>query len=317
VDLAATLDFVKTYFELGPDGRRWARARRKSDAHNPHRLHIALLENADDRRELLRKLIICDQAFEVCIPAVLPPGFARSRDDLYARMVPFAMVNLLIRCRLLDAYGISYDRTAELRLAMLMLFQREWNDVGDTHDRIAALNAADSEKEPEPAFFLLWHISQHGQKLAPIEGHPDFIDLYAFLKQRLPQIDPKDTSEPLFARIAAFSLKTGYATMFPRIPERLGRVIPLFAQWFYSLDELSDYRRDKAARKPTYFSTLTDPVAEMKRVVAACEALVREEAPAPDRILSLIRYVTQEILKAHATGLDLEHEIFGAPSASS
>jgi len=317
VDIGATLDFAKTYFALGPDGRRWARARRKADARSPNPLKIPLFDNADERRDLLRKLVVCDQAFQVCIPAALPPDFVRSRDDLYARMVPFALVNLLVRCSLLDAYGIAYDRTAELRLAMLMLFQREWNDVGDTHDRITALNAADAEPEPEPAFFLLWHISQHGQKIAPIKGHPDFADLYAYVRQRLPQIDPKDTSEPLFERVAAFSLKTGYATMFPRIPERLGRVIPLFARWFYSLDELSDYRRDKAAAKPTYFSTLRDPIAEMRRATAACEDLIRAEAPAPERVLSFMRYLAEEIVKAHETGRDLEREVFGGSPASS
>ena len=317
MNLSATLDFAKTYFKLGPDGRRWARSRRKADARHPRRPRIPLLENAADRRELLRKLVICDQAFRECMPEHLPQNFGRRRDDVYARIVPFAMINLLIRCRLLDAYGIAYDRAAEVRLAAFVFCTREWNDVIENRDPNVAAGAIVSESKPETAYFLLRNFSRALERILPKDGDQAYAGFKRNSLERLPHLDFGDTSEARLRAFAAFSLKGGYSVMFPEIPERLGQAIQPFAQWLYSLDELSDYRRDKAARRPTYFTTLPDPIAEMRRITADCENVIRGEAVAPDRVLSLMTYLTDEIVKAYEAGRDLEREIFGAAAAAS
>jgi hypothetical protein len=56
-------------------------------------------------------------------------------------------------------------------------------------------------------------------------------------------------------------------------------------------------------------------VKEIWRLYAICEERFRKDARAPERILSLMKFLTQETIRAVRMGFDIESELFGAPAA--
>ncbi len=311
------IDLARTVVRLGPEGRRWARALQKSQARHPDRPKLALLDDAADRRDLLEKLVLCDRTFRDCFPQRLPEGFGRTRDEVYARWVPFALINLLLRCRLLEAYSISWDRDAAVRLTSLVFLMREWNDIRERFGPDAAFDAMRTEPEPEPPLFLNRHLFRWTYGLVPWSEFPDLSGLWRFWQERpLEPVRPASTAGSL-ETIAAMSLTVGFAIMVPKVPENLGRAARPFGRWLYGLDQLSDYHRDKAAQTPTYFTAHPDPISEIRKITAACEEHLRKEAPNPERIVPLMRHLTGLAVDAHEKGWHIESEYFGAPDVPS
>jgi hypothetical protein len=313
---AAYLDFAKAYLRLSPEGRRWIRSRRKKKGRRPQGGRLPLLDDKLSRGDMIHKLLICDRAFRDHVPDDQLHILGRERGPVYRRFVPFSFVNLLIYGRLLEAYAIAYDDAAETRLVKFFFLWREWNDLREIHSLDEGLVAFRRKTEPQPPFLLLRTLVDAvlGEG-ALAEDYPVFATyLRAFMEKSPAFLTGAPTAHRL-KEAATFLVMTGYSIMFPEIPRILVEPVRDFASWFYSLDELSDLNRDKAAKKATYFATLTDPIEEIRRLYAVCEERFRSEAPAPDRILSLMKFFMAETVRSYERGYDLENEIFGAPAA--
>jgi hypothetical protein len=312
---AAYLDFAKAYLRLSPEGRRWIRSRRRKKDRRPQGGRLPLLDDKLSRWDMIHKLLICDRAFRDHVPDGQLQILGRERRLVYARFVPFGFVNLLIYGRLLEAYGIAYDDDAETRLVKFFFLWREWNDLRDIHSLDAGLATFERKAEPQPPFLLLRTLidAVMGEG-ALAEDYPAFSNyLRAFMEKSPAFLTGAPTAHRL-KEAATFLVMTGYSIMFPKIPQILVGPVQDLAPWFYSLDELSDLHRDKAAKKATYFATLADPIEEIRRLYAVCEERFRSEAPAPDRVLSLMEFFMEETVQTYESGFDLETEFFGAPA---
>lgn len=312
----AYLDFAKAYFRLSAEGRRWIRARQRRTERRPQGGRFPLLADKLSRKDMIHKLLICDRAFRDHVPDTLLWMMGRKRRLVYERFVPFALINLLIYGRLLEAYGLAYDWTAEARLAKFFFLWREWNDLREVHSLDVGLVAFRRETEPPPPFLLLRVlIDTVIGRDAPPEEYPAFASYLRAFMERRPAFLTGPPTESRLKEAAVFLVLTGYSIMFKKIPEILIGPVHDFAPWFYSLDELSDLHRDKAANKATHFGALSDPVKEIWRLYAICEERFRKDAHAPEIILSLMKFLTEETIRAVRLGFDIESELFGAPAA--
>jgi hypothetical protein len=315
--LSLHADLWSTYFKLSASGRRWARRLRRSEARHSDRPRLRLIDDPAERRELLAKLVFCDRTFREGVPRHLPEGFGRSRDEVYARWIPFSVINVLLRCRLLEAYGIAWDRNAELRLTVLVFLMREWNDVHERFGVEAAFDAARTDTEPEPPLFLNRRLYRWLQELAPLPAFPDLAPLARLWLERPPELArPLSTAASLEA-VASNTLLFSLATMLPKVPESVRRSVRPFGRWLYGLDQLSDYHRDEAAGTPNYFAALSDPVSEVWKIVAACEDHLRREAPAPERLVALMRLLTELTVHSYENRWHIESDYFGAADVPS
>jgi hypothetical protein len=312
---AVLIDFAKAYFRVSPTGRRWLRSRLREKESLSKRGRIALLDDKPSRRDMIHKALICDRAFRKHVPNDLLRRMGRESRLVYGRFVPFAFINLLIRCRLLEAYGIAYDRAAETRLTVLVYLMREWNDLREIHGADAVFDAVMPKSEPAPSFFLLRRIFDDTHRIAAENECPTYVAFRRAWLERRPGFGPPEPSETRLQAAAAFSLMIGYAIMLPEVPERLASAVRPLGHWLYGLDELLDLHRDKAAHKITYFGTLADPVKEIWRLYAICEERFRKDACAPEHILSLMKFLTEEAVNAVRMGFEIESELFGAPAA--
>ncbi len=313
---ALFLDFVKTYILLSAAGRGWIRSRRRKSERRPKGGRFPLMDDKLSRKDMIHKLLICDRAFRDHVPDDLLHILGRERRLVYGRFIPFAFINLLMYGRLLEAYGLAYDRAAEARLARFFFLWREWNDLREDHSLDVGLVMFRRGTEPQPPFLLLRAlIDTVVGRDAPPEEYPAFANYLRAFMERSPAFLTGQPTESRLKEAAAFLVLTGYSIMFKKIPDILIEPVRDFAPWFYSLDELSDLHRDKAAKKATHFGALADPVEEIWRLYAICEERFRKEARAPERILPLMKFLTQETIQAVRIGFDIESELFGAPAA--
>jgi len=312
--LSVFFDFTGAYFRLSPTGRRWLRSRLRTKEPRPKRGRFPLLKDRESRRDIIHKLLICDSAFRDNVSDDQLRILGRERRRVYGRFVPFAFINLLIYGRLLEAYGIAYDRPAEARLAKFIFLWREWNDLREHHSLAIGLVTFQRGTEPQPPFLLLRTlIDTVVGRDAPPEEYPAFANYLRAFMERRPAFLTAQPTEIRIKEAAVFLVMTGYSVMFKKIPEILIEPVRDFAPWFYSLDELSDLHRDKAAKKATHFGKLEDPEKEIWGLYAIREERFRKEACAPERILSLMKFLTEETIRTVRMGFDIESELFGAP----
>jgi hypothetical protein len=307
------IDFAAAYIRLSPAGRHWLRSRPKRKGVPRSGEEMDLIEDRGSRRELIEKLLISDRAFGEFVPDDILKIAGRPPDLVYRRFVPFAFFNLLIRGRLLEAFELAYDRAAETRLAALMFFMREWNDVREIHGLEAVFEAMRPLSNPSPSFSVLRRLFDATHEIAPEHQHPAYAALRKRWLEQRPGYVPADPSEARLQAAATVSLMGGYGIMLPEIPEILAGAVRPFGLWLYGLDALADLNRDRKAHSPTYFGGLADPIKEIRRLYGVCEEHFRRAARSPERILPLMKFLTDETVKAHETGFDLETEFFGAP----
>jgi hypothetical protein len=310
---AVLIDFGAAYVRMSAEGRRWLRAKRDRTSSSMPAAVTAILENKRSRQDLIRRLMICDRAFADFVPASLLEAAERARDQAYGRLVPFAWFNLEIRGRLLEAFDIPFDRAAEFRLAHFMFFIREWNDLADIHGRPLIFDAVFTDNEILPSLRLVRRLFAALRTSAPDADYPRFATLTeAWKASAARRFAPPPTESDLKAR-ALVSLAAGYAIMMAKLPERLDRAIHPISHWLYALDALADFHRDKGEGKISYLAGTPDPEAEVRRLLAAGELHVRAEAADPELVLSLMRFLTEETVRAFQAGIDIESEVFGAP----
>jgi hypothetical protein len=301
------------YSSLSRHGRRGLREFQGRATNSQRTARHALLNDPVRRATLFRSLRACDRCYRAWVPDGLCRRLGRRPYDNYRRFVAFAWLNVEIRSRVLHAFGLPCDRAAAERLALLSMMTREWNDLQDRFPNSLLLRIlSGDEPNPPDDCRLVARLVHACNTWIPTDRFPRF---HEFMRAA-PRIAGRPfTPETARERLAEKSHAATMAALHAAcndIPEPAAEALRPFSLWFYELDDYADLHRDQEAGRPTLLTPLAAPAAELQASLAAAAASLRASARDPERLLSMMEFLTRRVLDARAQGTDLEREVFFA-----
>jgi len=310
--LSSMLDGFRLYFSLSREGRAYLRALARSLPRHG-RGDRELVRNTAERRKLMDNIRTCDRFFDRIVTRDLCRISGKNRKDLYVRYNSFAWINLALRTRTLDAFGIPYDEQAEERSVLLAFNHREFNDLLDEGKYSAEVLSRWNEPPeggPDDLYLLRTMYRIHNSMVSP-EQFPNYwkmVDVVPTI------IDRGAEEQSLRERTEA---RSHVAAMFPLrvmnddIPEDMNHALRSQSLWFYSLDDISDLDRDRKQSRQNWIGGTEDPVKTLWELYYQSEEDIRQHAPSPDSLLLLMKHVTGRVVAARQQKIDVESSYFG------
>jgi len=308
---AVMLDFALAYVALSRDGRRFLRRQHKLDTQRTAESE-AMIEDRSSRRSLISTLQHCDRMFQETVPAKLCSKAGRSRNDSYARLVPFAWIGLEIRTRFMEAFGVQPGEDANRLLCLLVFVHREWDDLIDHVPPEELQQALLSDTPPAAPLGLLYHLTNLHNDLARRLGC--FEKMFEVWNKGMEFYNMPFVPEQADAYLekkAEISEEAHFAVI-PDLPANLVQALRPFSIWLSCLDDTADVERDRAQNRSTFMTLAEDPVAEAWRFEQLAEEEIHAAHPLDEHPLFLLmRSMTADVAAAVRAGRDIEHEFYG------
>ena len=310
--MLAIIEGLATFAALSAEGRRFTWNLYKNRP-KEKRAAGGLLRDRWQRRLLLANGRACDRAFQKWIPREAAERLARSKQDMYSRMLPLAWCNVALRTRLFHAFDIDYDDDAMGRCAVFSFGHREWNDLfdGGGYSVVELLDAFRRPHDARPEVWLLAALRDVSRRLAPHDEFPNFhamieaADPVAITKENAPK-----TTESAAAQGRYHALVSTYV-MVNDIPEAMKEAMGPVGMWFYSLDDIADQARDASAVSRPRPDLEADPEARIWELYDDCRKCLESNAARPEAALLFMRAVTESTVRTTAAGVDVEKALFG------
>ena len=309
--LSAMLDGFRLYFSLSGEGRAYLRVLARTLPRRTGGKNRELLRDTVERRKLMDNIRTCDRFFGRIVTREACRISGKNRKDLYARYNSFAWINLALRTRTLDAFGIPYDKQAEERSVLLAFIHREFNDfVDEGKHPVEVLSLWHAEPEDGPGeLYLLRTMYQLRNRDISTERFPNFWKMFDMVPTVLAR-DAHDLREHTTTR-AHCATMFHLRAMNDDVPADMDRALRSQSLWFYSLDDISDLDRDKKLNRQNWIATTGDPVGTLRELYEQSEKDIRQHAVKPDSVLFLMKYVTERVIAARTQKIDVEASYFG------
>jgi hypothetical protein len=306
---AAIAEIAWTWVAVGGYGRRWLATLHRHAGLGSGAERQVILNDPARRQTLLRSVRVCDRAFRKHVPRTLCWRVGREPYAVYLRFVPFACLNVEIRARILDAFRLAYDEAALARVALFFMVARECNDLTDRLSAAEVEDIMNRWKEPPREEALLF---VHLVRVSLAGLPPDKFGRLWSKRWTIPVAGGRSSTslEDHLAKTSHLATINGLYAARPDLPEEVGEALRPFSVWFYMLDEFADMARDREAGKPTVMTTVADPEGHLQASLEAAVSALRSAAPQPERLISLMQFLTDKTLQASRAGLDIEAEIF-------
>lgn len=316
--LSSMLDGLRLYFSLSREGRAYLRSLARRLPRRTGGGDLELVRNTVERREVMENIRTCDRFFGKVVTGKACRISGKKRKDLYARYNSFAWINLALRTRTLDAFGIPYDKQAEERSVLLAFVHREFNDLMDEGKHpVEVLSQWHAAPEEGPGdLYLLRILYQLRNQEISTERFPNFWKMFEIVPTI---IDRGAEEKDLRAHTEA---RSHVATMFhlramnDDIPADMDRALRSQSLWFYSLDDISDLDRDRKLGRQNWIAGTEDPAKTLWELYEQSEKDIRQHAPSPDSLLLLMKHVTGRVLSARQQKIDVEAAYFGGDRQS-
>ena len=305
--LTRRIQNLKFYFSLCPDGRRFLReACRKVFKVGQLRIRSEMLERLEDDfgipRDIWQECIrTCDEAYSLFIPR----GYVASQTRVppravYFRMTKMAVLIMMEQLLLFRAYNIEVDPAATMRLAVLSMLKRVYDDLLDegvfTADELLRPDN-DPNKLKNPEFAVYQRLKRSIRELAPPSEFPNY---YAFLTRaheayaRTPTAD--DVEEIIFEKAECSMLMNAYI-MINEPPEEYlkGRIAA--SRYASAIDDFYDQDEDLAEGKLTYVNHSDDPERACCEQIEEIHEYLRRHAPNPDPYIRVTTNIAECLLR--------------------
>ncbi|NQT91932.1 MAG: hypothetical protein HQ559_04155 [Lentisphaerae bacterium] len=311
--VSSMLDGFRLYFSLSREGRAYLRVLARTLPRRTGGKNRELVRNTVERRKLMDNIRTCDRFFGRIVTREACRIAEKNRKDLYARYNSFAWINLALRTRTLDAFGIPYDKQAEERSVLLAFIHREFNDLVDEGKHpVEVLSQWHADPEDGPGdLYLLRTMYQLRNREISTERFPNFWKMFDMVSTI---IDRGAEEKNMRAHTEA---RSHCATMFhlramnDDVPADMDRALRSQSLWFYSLDDISDLDRDRKLNRQNWIATTGDPVGTLWELYEQSEKDIRQHAVKPDSVLFLMKYVTGRVIAARTQKIDVEGSYFG------
>jgi hypothetical protein len=310
---AAIVDMAWTWLTVSRHGRRWLDTLRHYAGPGSGAELARILNDPARRRTLLRSVRVCDRMFRENVPPELCRRTGREPYAVYLRFVPFACLNVEVRARILDAFQLAYDEAALARVALFFMTTREHNDLTD---RLSAAEVGHilthREQVPRDEALLFVQLVRINLAGMPPDEFGRLWSLFPRMRSIVDELSsPAGPRNRLAERSHSGTLLGLYAVR-PDLPEQIGEALRPFSTWFYQLDEFADMARDGEAGRPTVMTTSADPEGELRSSLEAAVRALRSAAPRPERLITMMQFLTDKTIQATRAGLDIEGALFFA-----
>ena len=307
------LDGFRLYLSLSREGRSYLVSLVRSLPRRRRGQDRELVRDAIERRKLMDNIRTCDRFFGRIVTREACRISGKRRKDLYARYNSFAWINLALRTRTLDAFGIPCDKQAEERSVLLAFIHREFNDLVDegkhSVEVLSQWHAAPEEGPDD--LCLLRTMYQLRSREISTERFPNFWKMF----EMVPSIIHRGTEEKSLREHT--EARSHCATMFhlramnDDVPADMDRALRSQSLWFYSLDDISDLDRDRKLDRENWIAGTEDPVKTLWELYEQSERDIRQHALNPESLLLLMKHVTGRVVAARQQKIDIEASYFG------
>ncbi|NQT92484.1 MAG: hypothetical protein HQ559_06970 [Lentisphaerae bacterium] len=313
---------LKFYFSLCPDGRRFLReACRKVFKVGQLRIRSEMLERLEDDfgipRDIWKECVgTCDRAFSEFVPRWYVTQQTRVPPRaVYFRMTKMANFIMEEQLLLLRAYNIQTDHAAGMRLALLSMLKRVYDDLLDEEvfsaDELLKPDD-DPEKLKNPEFAMYQHLKRLIRELVPENEFPNYYDFLARAHEAYGKSPtPDNVEEVIFEKAECSMLMNAYIMINEPPADYLkGRIAA--SRYVSVIDDFYDQDEDLAEGRLTYMNQAADPESACREQIDAIHAYLRQHAPNPEPYIRVTTYTSEYLIRSRLDGKGRVHAMIYA-----
>jgi len=247
---------------------------------------------------------ISDKCFLSFIPETYIQNVGYSPEEIYLRFTKISTMLLVEHWLFFNAFGIELNDEAKIRSALFSFLKRTFDDLIDSSDD--PLNKRNEVRKifytgktlcENPEYKLFAHFSRLIHQHVPKDDFKNFYNVLPTTSESQ-SIKPDNTSLEHLKKIEFYKARNSFfADSYVIINDLSNDFIEmrkLSAELFQCIDDMSDFKEDLDAGKPTYINQSPDPEKTLRGKYSEIYNSINNVASKPHLYLYLMEYFLEK-----------------------